>query len=144
MPFTISSTIPEIAAKLYRGIPPQLLDAGVAMIAEELKDRYTEAVIREEPERTGQLKDKTASTVTPMPGMAMLETRSDAQNQSNQHYAYFVYTQHRIVAWGHDTGRLSVPNEFPKRAMAAMLPRIEAESLVGAEETATRILRILA
>lgn len=143
MSFSVSSTIPEIAARFGRGIPPQLLDAGVAMIADSLAEPLKAAVEAETPVDTGALRASTDTHVIDMPGQAVLEARQTAENESGQYYAHWVFTQHRIVAWGHDTGRLSTPNEYPQRALARLGPEMDAAAHEATAATAVRIARIL-
>lgn len=140
-----SAELDALAVRLAAGIPPQLLDAGVLRIAESLQDPVTAAMQDEEPERTGALKENTAARASALPGAAaLLETRSSAENSSGQFYARWVFTQHRIVAWGHDTGRLSTPNAFPTRALERVSPEITAAVAAGAAGIGALIARILA
>ena len=86
----------------------------------------------EVPIRTGQL--KSSHILSP----ATMNT-SRAEIYTDKEYAVPVHEGHRIVAWGHDTGRKKAPNPWFRRAVDKSISLIDKIF----EESADRVARLI-
>jgi hypothetical protein len=106
-----SATVRNFLARLY-------------VMRQNTEDVYKQAGIT--PVASGALRDSTAVTVRSEGELsATIEVRQPATNAQGQQYAIYVIMGHRIVAWGHDTGRMQPPNDYPARADAILRPAME-------------------
>lgn len=88
----------------------------------------------EVPVRTGQLQQ--SHVMTP----ATVHT-ARAEVYTEKEYAVPVHEGHRIVAWGHDTGRKQPPNPWMKRAAERAEGKIDSIFSEAADNIARLITR---
>lgn len=110
---------------------------------EEIKPILTQAMEQETPVDTGALKDSTKATVFFPSGETLLEEHQDAQSKGGLYYGQFVIHGHRIVAWGHDTGRMQPPNDYPERALEMIRPEVDSILEAAIQDVGTTVAMVL-
>lgn len=147
MAFSITDDLGPVASRYAAGVPAQLLEAGVALIAESLSEPVKAAIAAETPVAPingGTLQQSTDSAIVPFGTDLMLEVTQDAQSTDGKYYGQFVIHGHRIVAWGHDTGRMQPPDDYVSRGLADVAPEMDAALYAGAGKLALSVAAILA
>lgn len=79
------------------------------------------------PVDTGALRDSTVADVSGVGLERTVEIRQPATNEQGTEYVQYVVQGHRIVAWGHDTGRFLPGNPYPADALDQAEPAIQTE-----------------
>lgn len=144
MGFVIDSDLRAVATRYDVSVPGRLLDAGMSIVAESMRTPVESAIKAETPVDTGQLQTSTSSSILPLPDGVMLQIDQDAESTDGQFYGQFVIHGHRIVAWGHDTGRTQPANDYPSRALVNVAPDMVAALYAGAGKLALSVASILA
>lgn len=104
-----------------------------ALVAEPVLKAHTPVV-------TGKLRDATGhGDPEIIDGAIVIPLVQPAQNKQGVRYWRFVANPHRIVAWGHDTGRMYPGNPYPAEAMLEAEPPMQRVVTDGAERIVMRI-----
>jgi len=125
--------MPRRAATLFR--------AGLYTLIPDVEAVYKAVT----PVLTGNLERSTTASITIIGDGLEAEIAVDqpAQNERGDQYARFLIQGHRIVAWGHDTGRYQPPNPYPDQARIMVAPMLQRAMKRTGEETMIALTTIL-
>jgi hypothetical protein len=143
------------------------MESGLRDLAKRLKNPHVSEILREEERQiavelalvyepflmgrtpvassgasAGKLRDSTArddGQATP-DGFIIGIYQPARSARSGVQYGRFVVNPHRIVAWGHDTGRMYPGNPYPGDAMQQAHPMMQRTLTAGVERALARIL----
>lgn len=94
------------------------------MLDDKLGPMMVAEVIKNCPKDTGKLADSTDHEVDRDKHVLYVTATGDEEREGERrkYYAAWVDLGHRIIAWGHDTGKVKQPTAYMRRALYRRYP----------------------
>lgn len=107
---------PDAMAKLY-ALADDTLETKLGPMVEA-------EVVRNTPVDLGKLRDSVTSDVDRTRHVLTVSAYGDEERraENRKYYAAWVDLGHRLIAWGHDTGRVIKPTAFMRKALYRRYP----------------------